>query len=95
LPSSRAASAPPWARSTSRRGRLLAIVEVKARQDAATAAESLRPRQRRRIERAAAALLAARPDLAGLDLRFDVMLVGGGSAGVWPRHIPDAWREDF
>ncbi|MCP5366650.1 MAG: YraN family protein [Hyphomicrobiales bacterium] len=80
-----------------RRGRVLAVVEVKARQDPQAAAESLGPRQRRRIRRAALALVAARPALAGLDLRFDVMVVAAGPLGLalWPRHIRDAWREDF
>ncbi len=71
-----------------RRGRLIAIVEVKARRDGdARAAPDAR--QRRRIERAAAAFLARHPALAGLDLRFDLMLVR-----PWrlPRHIADAWR---
>jgi len=75
-----------------RRGRLLVFVEVKARRDAATAAEAITPRQRRRIERAAEAFLQGRPDLAGMDLRFDAVVFG---RGLWPRHITDAWRPDF
>lgn len=72
-----------------RRGRLLLFVEVKARPDAVTAADALRPAQRRRIERAAAWFLTSRPDLQGLDSRYDVVLVT-----PWrrPRHLPDAWR---
>jgi putative endonuclease len=74
-----------------RRGRVLAIIEVKARRDFATAAESVLPRQRRRIARAASAFLLTRPDLALLTLRFDVMLV----APPRPlRHLPGAWRSD-
>ena len=74
-----------------RRGRVLAIIEVKARRDFATAAESVLPRQRRRIARAASAFLITRPDLALLTLRFDVMLV----APPRPlRHLPGAWRSD-
>lgn len=69
-----------------RRGRLLAVIEVKSRGAVAAAAASLSPRQRRRIARAAEALLAARPDLAGLDMRFDLMLVA-------PRHLPQHWRD--
>jgi len=41
--------------------------------------------------RAAEAFLAVRPDLAGLDLRFDVMLVGRRRL---QRHLPSAWRID-
>src|SRR5439155_4093241 len=58
-----------------RRGNVLAVIEVKSRGEVAAAAEALAPRQRRRIARAAEAFLLARPDLAGLDLRFDLMLV--------------------
>src|SRR6267143_1189787 len=56
-----------------RRGRVLAVIEVKSRPDLATAALSVVPRQRRRIARAASAFLMTRPDLAALTLRFDVM----------------------
>ncbi len=72
-----------------RRGRILALVEVKARGDLATAREALTPRQRKRIENAATIFLQHRPALAGLDLRFDVVLVAPRHR---PRHIPDAWR---
>jgi len=74
-----------------RRGRVLAIIEVKARRDFAIAAESVLPRQRRRIARAASAFLTTRPDLAMLTLRFDVMLVAPPRP---PRHLPGAWRID-
>jgi putative endonuclease len=74
-----------------RRGRVVAIIEVKSRPALAVAAAALTPRQRRRIVRAAGLFLAARPDLTGLDLRFDVMLV---TAFGWPRHWPAAWRAD-
>jgi putative endonuclease len=74
-----------------RRRGVLAIVEVKARRDLDSAASSLLPRQRRRIARAAAAFLSARPDLAALALRFDVMLVAPLRL---PRHLVNAWRVD-
>jgi putative endonuclease len=74
-----------------RRGGVLAIIEVKARRDLATAAVSVLPRQRRRIARAASAFLLMRPDLADLVLRFDVMLVAPLRP---PRHLPNAWRID-
>jgi putative endonuclease len=72
-----------------RRGRVLAVVEVKRRGDAITAAEALGQRQQGRIVRAAEQFLARRPDCAGLDLRFDVVLL---SPARRPRHIEDAWR---
>ncbi len=74
-----------------RRGDVLAVIEVKRRGDFADAAASVMPRQRRRIARAAAAFLAARPDLAHLAARFDVMLVAPARL---PRHLADAWRSD-
>lgn len=74
-----------------RRGRVLAFVEVKARDDTIAAQAALGPRQRRRIERAAQAFLRMRPDLDSCELRFDIML-----ARPWrlPIHISDAWRPD-
>jgi len=73
-----------------RRGRTLAFVEVKARGDHATAAGALLPLQQARIRNAAGAFLARHPELADLDLRFDVVLVVPGQL---PRHIVDAWRD--
>ena len=72
-----------------RRGRVLAAVEVKARADLAAAGESVSPRQRRRVARALDHFIALRPELAGLALRFDVMLV---TPRRLPRHVADAWR---
>ena len=71
-----------------RRGGVLAAIEVKTRRDHAGAAEAVQPRQRRRIARAAALFLSTRPDLAGLALRFDVMLVVPRHL---PRHLAAAW----
>ncbi len=73
-----------------RRGRTLAFVEVKNRA-AAASPDALSPTQRRRIVRAAEAFLQTRPALAGLDLRFDLMLIG---PWWWPRHLVNAWRAD-
>lgn len=72
-----------------RRGRVLALVEVKARAATADALEALGPRQKRRIARAAEAFLQRHPDLARLDRRFDLIVV---APRRWPRHIADAWR---
>jgi putative endonuclease len=74
-----------------RRGRVLAIIEVKSRNELDAAASALTPRQRRRIARAAESFLLSRPDLAPLDLRFDLMLVAPLRV---PRHWPGAWRAD-
>lgn len=74
-----------------RRHGVLAFVEVKARRDAGHAVAAVGPRQRRRIERAAGAFVGRRPELAGLDWRFDVMVV---TPWGWPRHLRDAWRPE-
>lgn len=71
------------------RGGTVAFVEVKRRGDLIEAVESISSRQRRRIARAAEAFMAGRPDLAGKDQRFDVVLVAPRRL---PRHILDAWR---
>jgi putative endonuclease len=72
-----------------RRGGTLAAIEVKARGTLETAVHSISPRQRRRVARALEQFLAARPDLAVLTLRFDVMLVARRRL---PRHLPNAWH---
>jgi putative endonuclease len=74
-----------------RRGRVLAIIEVKSRNEIDSAAAALLPRQRRRIARAAEAFLLSRPDLARLEPRFDLMLVAPLRV---PRHWPGAWQAD-
>lgn len=73
-----------------RRRRTVAVIEVKARQDYNAAADALGRRQRGRIHRAALQFLKVRPQLAELNVRFDVMLVSPWRA---PHHLTDAWRE--
>ena len=68
---------------------ILCFVEVKARPDARAALESVAPRQRARIERAASLFVAGRPALARAQMRFDIVTV---SPRALPRHIRDAWR---
>jgi putative endonuclease len=74
-----------------RRGSVLAVIEVKSRREIDIAASALPPRQRRRIARAAEAFLISRPDLACLELRFDLMLVAPLRL---PQHWREAWRPD-
>ena len=74
-----------------RRGRVLIFVEVKARNRLDDAAESVVPRQQRRIAAAAAAWLAAHPDDVESHIRFDAVLVAPGRI---PRHIPAAFETD-
>lgn len=75
-----------------RRGGVLALIEVKARPSFEEAIEAIGPRQRRRIQRAGEVFLQRNTGLAKLDLRFDAILI---VPGRWPRHLPDAWRNDL
>jgi putative endonuclease len=72
-----------------RRRHLLVFVEVKARNDLDEAAESLSPRQQRRIAAAAEAWLAVNGSDGFRDIRFDAILVAPGKL---PRHIPAAFE---
>ena len=74
-----------------RRGRVLALVEVKLRPRAAAALEAISARQQARIVRAAGAYLQRHRKLSDLDMRFDTVVI---VPGRWPRHIPDAWRPE-
>ena len=60
-----------------RRGRRLAFVEVKekAAGDLGDPLEMVGPEKQRRLRRAAAVWLAANPDLAELDVSFEVLAV--------------------
>jgi len=70
---------------------LLVFCEVKVRPDLASAAESILPRQRRRIAAAAGAYLAANPELTSLNARFDAVLVSTSGA---LEHLPGAFECD-
>lgn len=74
-----------------RRGGILAFVEVKTLGSAAARADPVRPRQMARTARAASAFRGQRPDLAGLDMRYDWVIV---APWRWPAHHADAWRPD-
>ena len=64
-----------------KRRNLLAFVEVKARATLDDAAFAITPRQQARIIDAAQAWLAARPEYAEFELRFDAILIA-------PRRLP-------
>ena len=64
-----------------RRRNLVAFIEVKARASLDDAAYAVTPRQQARIINAAQAWLAAHPDHAELELRFDAILIA-------PRRLP-------
>ncbi len=67
---------------------LLAFVEVKARARLDDAAYAVTPRQQRRIIDAASAWLAAHPEHADFDVRFDAMLIAPKRP---PRHLMAAF----
>ena len=71
-----------------RKGRVLAVVEVKTRTDLAAALEAVSPAQQERLRRAGESLAARRRDLATLSVRLDIVAL---APGRFPRHIPDAW----
>jgi putative endonuclease len=70
------------------RRRTLVFVEVKARERAEDAAESVTARGKQRIVAAAELWLARNPSHAQAEIRFDVMLV---TPGRLPQHIPNAF----
>jgi putative endonuclease len=71
-----------------RRRDVLVFVEVKARDNFDEAAESIVKRQQNRIIGAAQMWLAAHPEDAMRDMRFDAILV---IPGRLPRHLPAAF----
>jgi putative endonuclease len=68
------------------------FIEVKARETALAAAQSVAPAQQTRIARAASLYLAGRPGLARRGARFDIVAVG---AGALPVHHRDVWQADI
>lgn len=72
-----------------KRGDVLAVVEVKRRATLEAALEAVRPEQRDRLRRAAAAIAAGRPALKAATIRLDLIALAPNRL---PRHIPDAWR---
>jgi len=74
-----------------RRGQLLCFVEVKSRAKEAQALAAVTAKQQSRIARAARAFLQQRSDLAGLTMRFDILVIAPGRL---PRHLKGAWRTE-
>lgn len=74
-----------------RRGRTLIFIEVKTRGRASGEAEALEAVNQARIVRAASWFLTRHPQLAGLDMRFDVIFL---APGKWPRHVKHAFSGD-
>jgi putative endonuclease len=74
-----------------RKGRVLAVVEVKLRMSVEAARVAVTARQRERLYRAAQALANRRASLKGCVVRLDLVAL---ARGVLPRHIANAWRVD-
>ena len=72
-----------------KRGKVIAFVEVKARPTRAEALESVGAAAEYRIVGAADLWRAKHPDAAGLDLRYDMVLV---TPWRLPQHLADAFR---
>lgn len=72
-----------------RRGRRLVFCEVKAKAGAGYGdpLEMVGPEKRRRLRRAAEAWLAAHPELAGLEVAFEVVAVRAGRLSRVPMDI--------
>ncbi len=75
-----------------RRGNVLVFVEVKYRPSLGAAQAVMHDAQWRRIARAAAQYVGARPALQRHHWRFDLIAMAPRQR---PRHIKDAWRAPF
>jgi putative endonuclease len=73
-----------------RRGRVLVMVEVKARANYAAAAAAIHMRNQSRVMRAAQYFLIGHPAYANDTVRFDAVLIAWYK---WPRHVPHAFSE--
>lgn len=71
------------------RGKVVALVEVKARSSRQGAADSVASFQKARIARAASLFLSRHPEYAGCSVRLDVMLV---VPFRWPLHLEGGLR---
>ena len=74
-----------------RRGRVLAVVEVKRRATLEAARLALKPAQYDRLVAAGQAIRRKRPALQSLDLRIDMVAL---APGRFPRHLRGVERGD-
>lgn len=75
------------------RGEALVFIEVKAHKETDMSLYAVNERAQRRIEKAAGHFVIYHPDYAGLNMRFDVMVVAPGFAGgIFPKHLDNAWE---
>lgn len=71
-----------------RKGRILVIAEVKARTTLSAGLESISWQQQQRLIRGTASLTGRRPDLAGLFIRYDLIIIR-------PWHLPRHEKQYF
>lgn len=72
------------------RSKLIAFVEVKARQSLDDAINAVSAHSRQRIINAADSFIARHPHLAQCDMRYDIIAIASWRL----RHLPQAWRRD-
>jgi len=68
---------------------LIAFIEVKAHQSVEASLYAVTPKSRRRIEQSALWFLSEKPDYAGFDMRFDVIVLKDGEESI--EHLDNAW----
>lgn len=71
-----------------RRGKMLAVVEVKARKNYDDAARAIHMHNQSRVIRASQYFLVQHPHYRDYQVRFDAVLIAWYS---WPRHVPHAY----
>lgn len=76
-----------------RRGRWLALCEVKARAELSALREPVSPAQRMRMLRAARAYVAHRPDIAEREVELDLIIVHLGRVRRRVRHLRHALED--
>tara|TARA_B100001971_G_C17928557_1_gene401483 strand:- start:77 stop:430 length:354 start_codon:yes stop_codon:yes gene_type:complete len=72
-----------------KKGKTIAFVEVKARQDKAKALEAISQKAQKRIMNAALMYIAEHPEYVDFEMRFDVMSV---APGLLPQHHQNMWH---
>lgn len=71
-----------------KKGKMIVIVEVKARKSQSTIEEVLHPKQVERIKRATEFFLLKNPQFRGYPIRFDFLLV---NKFLLPKHYKNFW----
>ncbi len=72
-----------------KKGKIIAIIEVKARKSEIIFEEVLQPRQLKRIKRASELFFISHPKFRNYQIRFDFMAVNNF---LWPKHFKGFWE---